>query len=171
VGDISALFLDKKASVIAFEPDPVAFGMLQKRFVGNPKMEIINKAVSHQAGIAKLFFHNDQSQHQNSAFTVSSSIVEDKLNINTENAVEVETVDLDGFISTMDRKVDILKMDVEGAEIDILHRLIENETYRKVGLILVETHETKIPGHQQKVADLKNLLQEKNIQNIKLNWI
>jgi FkbM family methyltransferase len=171
VGDISALFLTKNASIIAFEPDPMAYKMIQKRFKGNDRIEIINKAVSHEASTAKLFFHADQQQSGNSAFTVSSSIIQDKKNINTENSIEIETVDLDSFITNLDRKVDILKMDVEGAEIEILKKLIKNETYKNIGLILVETHETKIPGHKEKVADLKATLSRLNIENIKLNWI
>ena len=49
--------------------------------------------------------------------------------------------------------------------------MISEETYKRVGLILVETHETKIPGHREKVAALKRRIQEEGITNIKLNWI
>jgi FkbM family methyltransferase len=171
VGDISALFLTKKASVIAFEPDPMAFGMIQKRFKGNKKIEIINKAVAHEAGTVKLYFHADQQQNSNSAFTVSSSIIQHKVNINTDNSIEIETVDLDSFIAKLDRKVDILKMDVEGAEIEILKKMIKNGTYKNIGLLLVETHETKIPGHKELVAELKATISRLKIKNIKLNWI
>ncbi|WP_143961586.1 FkbM family methyltransferase [Litoribacter populi] len=171
VGDISALFLTKNASVIAFEPDPIAYEMLEERFRGEGNIELINKAVDHKASTAKLYFHTSQQESNNSAFTVSSSIVRDKLNINAQDSIEVETVDLDSYISALDRPVDILKMDVEGAEIEILHKLIKNETYKKIGVLLVETHETKIPGHKEKVAELKAIIARLKIENIKLNWV
>ena len=171
VGDISALFLTKNASVIAFEPDPMAFMMIQRRFEGNNNIECINKAVAHKASTAKLYFHADQQQNSNSAFTVSSSIIQDKININTDNSIEIETVDLDSYITNLNKSVDILKMDVEGAEIDILNKLIKNGTYKKIGVILVETHETKIPGHKEMVEDLKATISRLKIENIKLNWI
>jgi len=62
-------------------------------------------------------------------------------------------------------------MDIEGAEIEVIQHIIKQETYKKVDLVLVETHENKIPGHDEKVKRLKQLLTSKNIQNIKLNWI
>jgi len=171
VGDISALFLTKKASVIAFEPDPMAFELLQQRFEGSKNIECINKAVAHRASTAKLYFHAHQQQNGNSAFTVSSSIIQDKVNINTDNSIEIETVDLDRFISNLNKPVDILKMDVEGAEIEILKKMIKNGTYKRIGTILVETHETKIPGHKELVAELKATISRLKIKNIKLNWI
>ncbi|WP_213946474.1 FkbM family methyltransferase [Litoribacter ruber] len=171
VGDISALFLKKEASVIAFEPDPIAYKMLQTRFKDEKNMQLINKAVDHQNSVAKLYFHMHQQESGNSAFTVSSSIIGDKKNINLQDSIEIETVDLDSFISNLDQPVDILKMDVEGAEIEILHKLIQNETYKKIGILLVETHETKIPGHIDKVAELKATIRRLKIDNIKLNWV
>lgn len=171
IGSISALFLRKNATVIAFEPDPLAFSLLQKRFAGNKNIECINKAVSHEASSAKLYFHTDRQMNDNSAFTVSSSLIEDKINISSANSIEIETIDLDSFIISLNRTVDVLKMDIEGAEIDILKKIIKHETYKKIGLIVVETHEDKIPGHQEKVDDLKEVIRNLKINNIKLNWI
>jgi FkbM family methyltransferase len=170
-GDISALFLNKNATVIAFEPDPLAFDLLQKRFEGNDNIECINKAVHDEASKAKLYFHEDRQQNDDSAYTVSSSLIQDKINIDADNSIEIETVDLDCFISKLNRPVDLLKLDVEGAEICILNKLIRNKTYKKIGLILVETHENKIPRFTEKVEDLKAVIFKLQIDNIKLNWI
>lgn len=170
-GDISALFLNKNAQVIAFESDPLAFGILERRFEKNDNIELINKAVHDKTGKAELYFHEDRGQNDNSAFTVSSSLISDKINIDTNYSIEIETVDLDAFIVSLNKPVDILKLDVEGAEIRILDKLIKNKTYRKIGTILVETHENKILGFTEKVNDLKSLILERKIDNIKLNWI
>lgn len=170
-GDISALFLNNNATVIAFEPDPLAFAMLQKRFEGNDKIECINKAVHDKAGKTELYFHQDRQRKDDSAYTVSSSLVRDKINIDADNSIEIDTVDIDSFISELSKPVHLLKLDVEGAEIDILNKLIQNKTYKKIGLILVETHENKIPGFTEKVEHLKALIVKLQIDNIKLNWI
>jgi FkbM family methyltransferase len=171
IGDISALFLSKKARVIAFEPDPLAFKALQNRFKGNPNIECINKGVSDRAGKAKFFLHKSRTNHSGDEFTVSSSIVKEKINIDTANSIEIELVDLSEFIVNLNCKADIVKLDVEGAEIEILEKIISEKVYHKIGLMLVETHETKIPGHDKKVAHLKAALEQENIGNIKLNWI
>lgn len=170
-GDISALFADRGANVVAFEPDPLAYRYLSDRFNGVTNVRCIQKGVDANSGKGKLFFHSDRSQREDQAFTVSSSIVEEKSNIDKKNAVEIELIDLDDYIRQLDRDVDVLKMDVEGAEIAILEKMIANETYRKVGLMLVETHEKRIPSHREKVKELQNIINQKKIDNIKLNWI
>lgn len=171
IGDISALFLSKGAIVKSFEPDLLAYSYLLKRFAGKERIEIINKAVADSDGKAMFYYHKERLNKEGIEFTVSSSLLKEKKNVDHMHGMEVETVDLCRYIDSLGREVDILKMDIEGEEIAVLNKMISEETYKKVGLILVETHETKIPGHKEKVASLKQLIQEKRINNIKLNWI
>jgi FkbM family methyltransferase len=171
VGDISALFHARGATVIAFEPDPLAYGMLTRRFAGMPRIECLNKAVSDRNGKAEFFLHKDRQDNDDAAFTVSSTLVREKKNVDAQHALEVEVVDLSAFIAGLGRKVDVLKLDVEGEEIAILNHMILEGTWRNVGLMLVETHETKIPGHDRAVAALKDTIAREQITNIKLNWI
>jgi hypothetical protein len=35
----------------------------------------------------------------------------------------------------------------------------------------VETHEKKIPGQSEEIRKIKVVMQEKNVRNIKLNWL
>ena len=171
VGDISSLFLSRGAKVIAFEPDLLAFSRLQKRFSGAQRIELINKAVADSDGKAMFYYHKERLKNEGVEFTVSSSLLREKINVDGEHGIEVEIVDLCKYIDDLGRKVDILKMDIEGEEIAVLNKMIAQNTYNKVGLILVETHETKIPGHREKVAALKRRIHEEGITNIKLNWI
>jgi FkbM family methyltransferase len=171
VGDISALFLSRGARVIAFEPDPLAYPMLSGRFAGDQRIECINRAVSDRNGKAAFFLHKDRQANEDASFTVSSTLVKEKRNVDAGHSVEVDVTDLSDYIAGLGRKVDVLKMDVEGEEIAILHKLIREGIWRQVGLILVETHETKIPGHDRAVAELKELIRREGIGNIRLNWI
>lgn len=172
VGEISALFLARGADVIAFEPDPVAYEALLRKVGHHPNLTLHKKAVSDRPGTASFFFHKDRTEGQGGAeFTVSSTLVAEKKNVDVNHSINVELVDLDAFIQGLDRKIDILKMDVEGAEIAILSKLIDRGTYREIGLMLVETHETKIPGHEGEVALLRSRIASLGIENIRLNWI
>lgn len=171
VGDISELFLKRGATVKAFEPDLLAYKYLQIRFAGADGIEIINKAVAIEDGHAMFYYHKERLNREGIEFTVSSSLLGEKLNVDQMHGVEVETVNLCRYIENLGRIIDVLKMDIEGEEIVLLNKMIEDGTYKKAKLILVETHETKIPGHTEKVALLKKLILDKGIENIRLNWI
>lgn len=171
VGDISALFLETGASVIAFEPDPVAHAILVDRFRGHPRFTLYNKAVSDHEGSAPIYFHRDRRGAGAREFTTSSSLVAEKRNVDTGYSMEVGLVDLSAYVASLGRRVDILKLDVEGAEIDILKKMLAEATYERIGLMLVETHEKKIPGHAREVESLRLEISEKGIRNIHLNWI
>ena len=80
-------------------------------------------------------------------------------------------VDLARFVARLGRRVDVLKLDVEGAEIGILKRMLAEGTPARIGLMLVETHETKIPGQRAEVEALRRELAVRGIYNIRLNWI
>lgn len=171
VGDISALFLGTGATVIAFEPDPVAHAILVDRFRGNSRFTLHNKAVSDHDGRASFYFHKDREGADPREFTVSSTLVAEKRNVDAGQSMEVELTDLSAFVASLGRRVDVLKLDVEGAEIDILKKMLADGTHERVGLMLVETHETKIPGHDREVAALQGELHARGIRNIRLNWI
>jgi FkbM family methyltransferase len=171
VGDISALFLETGASVIAFEPDPVAHAILVDRFKGHPRFILYDKAVSDHEGSAPIYFHRDRRGAGAREFTTSSSLVAEKRNVDTGYSMEVGLVDLSAFVASLGRRVDVLKLDVEGAEIAILRKMLAEATYERIGLMLVETHEKKIVGHAREVESLRREISEKGIRNIHLNWI
>lgn len=170
IGDITAQFTKTGAKVYSFEPDPLAFGHLQKRFEDKENISLFQQAVWIEDTQIPFYFHKDRKAEE-MELTVSSSIVDNKNNINDAQKIMIEAIDLVAFIESLDAPVALLKIDIEGAEIELLHKIIASEIYKKINLAVVETHESKIPGHIEKVAKIKQLLKEKNIDNIKLNWI
>ena len=62
------------------------------------------------------------------------------------NAVEVEVVDIISFIEDLDRDVRIIKMDIEGAEWEVMNRLIDHPVLSRIDCIFVETHERIDPA-------------------------
>lgn len=169
-GEISELFARTGAEVYAFEPDPVAFSLLKVRFRGNQNIHCIQKAVWVETGSVELYLHPGQDG-TNSDFTVSSSIVKEKENVSDQHKIEVEAIDLIAFIKNLDKKISILKMDIEGAEIEILEKLIAEKLYKDIGLILVETHSSKISSQIEPLKTIQQKIISQQITNIKLNWI
>ncbi len=83
--------------------------------------------------------------------------------------MKVEIIDLVEFIRGLDKRVDVLKIDIEGAEVELVQRIIDTETYKEIGMILVETHE-QIEEISEDIQRLRNLVSELGIDNINMEW-
>jgi FkbM family methyltransferase len=129
-----------KASIYAFEPLPGNFKHLQKHFHLNPGKKLIaqNKAVSGSKGTLTL--------HYNPAvnFTALASM-HTSFDASNTKQVEVESVSLpDIFTAFSLKKIDLLKLDCEGAEYDILYQC-PPALFSKIDQIAMETHAGKKP--------------------------
>jgi len=170
VGYITRLLASTGATVIAFEPDPVAFKQLSKRCKNKKNITLIQKGVWDKNSIIELYEHKETNGNE-ASFTVGSSILAEKINVNAENSQSIQVVDMVEFMQQQNRKIDLVKLDVEGAEIAILKRILAAKAWHLFDRMYVETHETKIPSQLEELNWIKNELKEKNIQHIKLNWI
>ena len=139
VGVISDRMLSAGFEVHAFEPDPVARAELITRLGTHSKITILPVAVSDRTGVAKLRRHREFKE-SDLIRTESSSIV-DRPDTSDENIIDVEVVDLCAYIEKLRRPVGLLKMDIEGAEVAIIHRMLDEGVLRKISYISVETHE------------------------------
>lgn len=170
VGVVSGYFASKGAKVYSFEPDPNAFAMLKKRFEYNDNVTCINKGVWKENSKMKLYFHSEFDGN-NIPWSVGSSIIKEKGNVNTDNYTEVDLIDLSEFINGFNTPIKVLKIDIEGAEIEVLNKLIDTRKYENIGKILVETHETKITTQVEELKTLKRRIKVLGIKNINLNWL
>lgn len=168
VGDISKYFLRRKAIVHAFEPNPFAFEILSERF---PKKNITyyQQAVFNEKGKKKLFLH-EWSVRDEILGSTGSSLFKEKDNVLEDKFVEVEVIRLVDFINKINKQIRILKIDIEGAEYELLTDLIHSETYKKIDFIYVETHAEKYPIFEKKHRQLIQLIQQKKVNNIHLDW-
>jgi FkbM family methyltransferase len=170
VGHISKLFSLTGATVIAFEPDPVAFKKLTRRCRNKKNITCIQKGVWDKNSSIQLYTHKE-SKADEASFTVGSSIIADKINVDLTKAQVIEVIDLIAFIKDHAQKIDLIKLDVEGAEIEILKKIIATNTYHLFDRMYVETHETKIPFQAKELEQIKQDMKEKGIKNIRLNWV
>ncbi len=171
VGDISLRFAEKGAVVYAFEPNPYAYDILSKRLKKYENATCINKGVWTADTTMKLFFHQHAEVRDEAFWSFGSSLIEGKSNVDKDRWVEVQVIDLTEFIESLDTKISLLKMDIEGAECEVLEKLIEKEQHKKIDLIVVETHDRKIPGQKQKTDKIRAMIRDRGIGNIKLSWL
>ena len=153
LGANNGLFIQKMLSygvesVHAFEPNPNALTNLYDRYKNNNNVKIINKAVSSKCD--KLTFHYHPENSTISAFNRDHLVPH--LPSNELIEIQVDTIRLDRYCDMNSiNNIDLLKIDVEGAEYDILENLDDN-FYKKVQNLLIEFHDN---NNQQ----LKNLIQ------------
>jgi FkbM family methyltransferase len=133
-------------SIFAFEPDPKVFSQL-KSFSARRGVFINNFALGERDG--KIPFYT-------SPLTVTSSLIlpnQDSswertkrriLGLSKENSfeeIEVEIRTLDSFVkSNSIIEIDILKIDVEGSELQVLNGATESLTSKKINIIQIEVH-------------------------------
>jgi FkbM family methyltransferase len=144
VGDVTVELARTGALVHAFEPNPDAFAVLAERVDGAGNVHVHRQAVLDRAGTARLYLHEDAARDPIGA-SVGSSVLPYKANVVTDRFVEVEAVDLASFVLELRRPVKVLKLDVEGAECPIVHRLLDTGAMALVCTALVELHDRHIP--------------------------
>ena len=64
----------------------------------------------------------------------------------------------------------LIKLDIEGAEFDVIHQLIDKKMCSSFNYMVCETHERLFSDGEEKITALKKRLKEQNINNIFLDW-
>lgn len=170
VGVVTQRMAEKGATVYAFEPNPYAFKVLQNKFSNRPNVHCFQNGVMDKTTTLKLHLH-EKSDEDETYWSTGSSFLAYKSNVLAEKFVEVPVIDLNQFILDLKSRVTLLKLDVEGVEIEILNKLIDKGTYKLIDKLVVETHEKKIPELIVPTDLLKAKIKANGITNIDLNWI
>ena len=135
-------------SVMMFEPQIKIFNFLKKKYIKNKKIKIFNNAVSNKTN-----FQNLQLNHHDLTTTLS------KFNKNnfylkvkallfgvekmTYQKIKIKTIQLaDVLKKNKIYKVDLLKIDTEGHELEVLEGL--KKKIKEIQFILIEFHRDKI---------------------------
>jgi FkbM family methyltransferase len=98
-------------NVIAFEPEPHNFDLLCRNIEANHFQNVttVRKALSNQRGVARLAMSPDNFGGHHIEPSPSSA-----------DSIEVETLALDEFFRGRLTRIDVIKLDAEGAEMSIL---------------------------------------------------
>jgi FkbM family methyltransferase len=147
-----------RATIYAFEPFPEHAAFLKDRFRDDPHIAIIEAAVGQRSGKALLNVSAGKSTHSllNRPASGLRYLPERAV---VKGQIEVPVVSLDEFCRERDvASIDALKVDVEGAEIQVLkgsHQLLNEQ---RVGLILSEVMFVEHYADQPLYFDIAKLL-------------
>ena len=156
-GDFSKWALGQGATVIAFEPDKDAYLQLVKRLNKFENFFPLNLAVSNKTGLSKFYYHKDKKIDP-IGFSISSSLVEEKANIDNSFFNSVLCIDLDVIVKELPIK--LLKIDIEGAESLIWPAVKQN--YQNIEYLLLEIHSTI---NKDLTSEIELFIQQNGLQN------
>lgn len=176
VGDVTLPLAATGAHVHAFEPDPYAFDKLHKRTKGLDNVTLHNAAVGVDAGEIHLMRAANFEDNPKGG-SVKSTIIAGGRGINEEaqDQIAVTLLSLPDVIRDLVRdhgQIAFLKMDIEGAELDILEHMLAQDLFAQVGLTVVETHERKFRDLRPRFKALRQEVASKYpVTKVNLDWI
>jgi FkbM family methyltransferase len=134
---LSILYFKKKypnSKIIAFEPNPNVFTILRANLEQNhiQGVELYNYCLSDSEGEIEFYINENFG-------TMEGSVFEER---GGSKKLKVKAVRLSSYIK---EEVDLVKMDIEGAEIKVLDDLKRNDKLNFVNTYLIEYHHN-IPG-------------------------
>ena len=171
VGEYTRVMADFGCHVIAFEPDPWAFKQLEDNLSSYSNVKLENAAAGNSNGTTALWRHIefDTCPERHS---VSSSTIEHKFPIDIRlGPIIVRAVDFIEYLEQLNGHIGVIKMDIEGAEVDILERMLDcSSILDRIDYIFVETHEYEILTHRERVDTLRQRTRELFRPRINLDW-
>ena len=171
VGDVTSALARTGANVYAFEPNPLTYAILSKRFSSTPNVKCFNRGVMDRECTLTLVTPVAHDHYDDIDMTVASSFLMNDANTEAVKT-EIACIDLSAFILGLNKRVGVLKIDIEGAEIPVLNRLIDTKTIDLIDLVLVETHEVQQPSLISSTNTLRERIAAASLQSkIRLDWI
>lgn len=169
IGVYTEMLASRGATVFAFEPDPLAFQVLQRRVGARPNVTLRQEAVGAETATVSLYRAAAFAENPVER-TQSSSVLAFKPNVATDDFVNVPQVDIAEFIASLNRPVAIMKVDIEGAEFALLERLIGAGLMDRIARMFVETHDDKIPELRDVGARVRKAIAERDVSGVNLDW-
>ena len=154
IGYYSLMMLElmgNKGKLIAVEPSPSNIEILRKNLLLNKynDIEVHNAAISDENGTKK-FFLSEMSNLNTLNYTEKKS-----LNL-TGETINVKTLTVPQIMEG--RNLDLIRMDVEGHEVEVLNGLIPNIGVNNLyPSIIFETHRSRYNNEHSMENTLKNL--------------
>lgn len=147
---LAARLVGREGQVYAFEADPANYRLLLENIELNSysNLRAFSQAVADRSGPLS-FYLSPWGSDRNSLYAENTGA--------GAHDVEVDAITLDEFMATAGKpKVDLIKMDIEGAELAALEGM--KETLEKTSRLIVEFSPLSISGAHEKPEELLNKL-------------
>lgn len=135
-----------EAKIITFEPNPEVFKLLRKNIETNnfKNVELVDAACGKENSEINFFINEGYS-------LASSTLLK-----NSTNTIKVKQICLSDYINS---EISLLKLDVEGAEFDVIKNLITTNKLRLVKRLAIEYHH-RLFSNEPLLGSFLKLLEE-----------
>jgi len=162
--------LDRADEIHAVEPDPLVFEILRRNVASRTNVRLYNAAIGAEDGEVT-FYRQLEFDAQNPARnSVASSVFSGHEAVNGAQGITVPQIGIVSFLEKIARPVDLMKIDIEGAEVPVLETLLSSTMLNTVSVILVETHEHVLPELANRTDALRQRIKRLERPKIDLNW-
>lgn len=147
---IDKILINFGCKVDSYEPLVNEFNKLEKKYFYNDKVKIYNQAI-----------YSDTKELYLSQEGISSSVITGS---DAKKNLKIKAVDIIEIIN--DKKiVDLLKLNVEGAEYEIMNRIIDSKNLDKFRSFLIQYHRS-VENCEELRKKIRKILLEKNFKEI-----
>ena len=151
----------------SFEPHPKFAERIKERFKEKTNL-IFNKTAAWIKNEQKKFYYKRDPELQWDK-DGGSTLLKEKSNINKHWSVDVQCIDISDYIFSLNKSIDIIKLDVEGVEYHIIKHLITTGAVDMVKNIFFEDHSRKMPSTFLEFHDNKRFVFN-NINKLKTRF-
>jgi FkbM family methyltransferase len=167
LGVASIEFALRGAEVHAFEPHPEIFAALRESVKEYPNIHIYNKAASDVEGPIRLYYR----KKKNGMMYEGSTIISGKTDLDYHDFFDIDGINFSDFIYSIENKIKIVKVDVEGMEYRLIESVLNSGAIGKVEKFHIECHASKVEGLPKEKDRVLNIIDRFNMRDrFDFNW-
>ena len=165
VGLVTDIILFMNGKSICFEPNKTVLKMLYKKYKYNANVTIEDVAVSDKFSSADLCLYGQYDRGAN--ICGFKGELEKPKNL----SYAVKTIRLSDYINKLAEDIYLLKLDIEGAEFDVVPDLIKTGAINKCKYVVCETHSRFFEDGHQRMEILRKMISDFKINNLYMEWV
>jgi FkbM family methyltransferase len=145
--------------IMVFEPVAKNFNAIKERFPSSPNIEFINYAAGNETSEKQINIANRITSSSLLPLSVDpESRIFDESNLGKAGAETIRIVKIDDFLSKNQEEIGIMKIDVQGYEMDVLKGA--ETTLKRTDLVVLEANNHQGYSGSAKYYDIDGFLRE-----------
>ncbi|MEM1050687.1 MAG: FkbM family methyltransferase [Pseudomonadota bacterium] len=171
VGKVTQQLAQYAGTVHAFEPEPWAHSQLLEATKGLSNVVVHQAAAGIKDGVIE-FKRDPDFELRPEIHSQGTSIYNSMLWDDSQEAevFQADIIDLRRFIRDLGCRVELIKIDIEGSEVNLLEGLVGTSEWDMIDAVFVETHECQILELRDRTARLRQRLSGVKSPRVYLDW-